>query len=117
MNGVILASGEGGVGVKAAIDALHAGASPIAVVESGLRIVEADRTIRTVGLGGAPNIRGEVECRLSCMCWIEVEQPMLQALVLNSLYRIGIGGKGGEPLSFIMPKSFPERGGCAGYVS
>jgi beta-aspartyl-peptidase (threonine type) len=64
---VILANGEGAVGIPAAIAALARG-SALDAVEAGIRVVERDPRIRSVGVGGAPNILGEMECDAAIMC-------------------------------------------------
>jgi beta-aspartyl-peptidase (threonine type) len=64
---ILLANGEGGVGVAAALAALRDGGSALNAVEAGIRVVEADPTVRSVGKGGAPNLRGEVECDAAIM--------------------------------------------------
>ena len=40
---------------------LAAGAGGLDAIEAGIRLVEADTSIRTVGRGGWPNLLGEVE--------------------------------------------------------
>ena len=64
----VLVNGEGGVGVPRVIQLLKQGASALDAVESGVRIVEEDPSVRTVGLGGSPNILGEIECDAAIMC-------------------------------------------------
>lgn len=61
MGAWLLVNSVGTVGVAAAIDALRAGASALDAVEKGIREVEADPNVRTVGVGGRPNLLGEVE--------------------------------------------------------
>lgn len=65
---MILANCEGGVGCDDAIKALEAGSTPMDAVEAAIRMVERDPGVRTVGLGGAPNIIGEIECDACIMC-------------------------------------------------
>lgn len=64
---MLLANGEGRVGVAAALSALREGGSALDAVEAGIRVVEADPSVRSVGRGGAPNLRGEVECDAAIM--------------------------------------------------
>jgi beta-aspartyl-peptidase (threonine type) len=66
-NLVILTNCEGGVGMKTARDLLLKGGSALDVVEQGIRVVEADVTIDTVGRGGSPNLLGEMECDAAVM--------------------------------------------------
>jgi L-asparaginase len=68
MTCVILANGEGGVGIQTAIDALLSGEIALDAIEAGIRVVELDSSVRTVGYGGAPNVLGEMECDASIMC-------------------------------------------------
>ncbi|MBD3235278.1 MAG: asparaginase [Candidatus Eisenbacteria bacterium] len=64
---VILANCEGLTGMPAARDALEAGRSVLDVVEQGVRAVEADPRVHSVGRGGHPNLLGEVECDAALM--------------------------------------------------
>jgi len=59
---IILTNGEGKIGFKPAVDTLQAGKSALDAVEIGIREVERDPAIRSVGRGGHPNLLGEVEC-------------------------------------------------------
>ena len=68
MKSVVLTNGEGGVGVQTTIDAIRRGVSVLDAIESGIRVVELDPSVRTVGFGGAPNALGEMECDASIMC-------------------------------------------------
>lgn len=58
---VILAGSEGAAGMAAAVDALRRGARALDVVESSIRPVELDPNVRSVGVGGWPNLLGQVE--------------------------------------------------------
>jgi beta-aspartyl-peptidase (threonine type) len=64
---IILANSAGGVGIEAAIDVLRIGRSALDVVEAGIRPVEADPAVRSVGVGGWPNLLGQVELDASIM--------------------------------------------------
>jgi L-asparaginase len=64
---VILTNCEGGAGMSAARATLEQGGSALAAVEQGIRVVEADVSIRSVGRGGAPNLLGEMECDAAIM--------------------------------------------------
>lgn len=68
MTSVVLANGEGGVGVQTAVDAIRSGRPVLDAIEAGIRVVELDPSVRTVGFGGAPNVLGEMECDASIMC-------------------------------------------------
>ena len=58
---ILLANNEGSVGAPAAARLLAAGQGALDAIEAGIRLVEADETVRTVGRGGWPNLLGEVE--------------------------------------------------------
>jgi len=64
---MVLANGEGGVGMAAAVRALQEGRSALDAIEAGIRPVEADPAVRSVGVGGAPNLLGQVECDAAIM--------------------------------------------------
>ena len=68
MTATVLANGEGGVGMGEAIGALSKGRSALDAVEAGIRVAERDPSVRSVGVGGAPNILGEMECDAAIMC-------------------------------------------------
>ena len=63
----VLVNDEGGVGIAAAVEALRDNAPPLDAVERGIRVVERDATVRSVGYGGSPNLRGEMECDAAIM--------------------------------------------------
>ncbi len=64
---MLLVNGEGRAGVEPAWQALAAGATALDAIERGIRAVEADTSIDTVGLGGIPKLHGEVECDAGIM--------------------------------------------------
>jgi isoaspartyl peptidase/L-asparaginase-like protein (Ntn-hydrolase superfamily) len=63
----MIASERGEVGLAAGVDLLRAGASALDAVEAAIRIVESDEDNHTVGVGGLPNLLGEVELDASIM--------------------------------------------------
>jgi isoaspartyl peptidase/L-asparaginase-like protein (Ntn-hydrolase superfamily) len=63
----MIASERGEVGLTAGIDLLRAGASAMDAVEAAIRLVESDEENHTVGVGGMPNLLGEVELDASVM--------------------------------------------------
>jgi isoaspartyl peptidase/L-asparaginase-like protein (Ntn-hydrolase superfamily) len=63
----MIASERGEVGLAAGIDLLRAGASAMDAVEAAIRLVESDEENHTVGVGGLPNLLGEVELDASVM--------------------------------------------------
>ncbi|HZU72292.1 MAG TPA: isoaspartyl peptidase/L-asparaginase [Acidimicrobiales bacterium] len=64
---VVIASTNGAVGIDAAWEVLAGGGSALDAVEAGVRQVEANRDDHTVGLGGYPNLLGQVELDASIM--------------------------------------------------
>lgn len=64
---IILANSEGGVGMAAAIEAMQRGRPALDVVELGIRPVEIDPRVHSVGVGGWPNLLGQVELDASIM--------------------------------------------------
>jgi beta-aspartyl-peptidase (threonine type) len=64
---IIVASSNGRVGISAAMEVLRNGGSAIDAVEAGIRLVESNPQDHTVGLGGIPNLLGEVELDASIM--------------------------------------------------
>jgi beta-aspartyl-peptidase (threonine type) len=67
MRMMVLANDLGEVGMPAAARALEAGCPALDGIEQGIRRVEADSTVRHVGLGGDPNLLGEMECDAAVM--------------------------------------------------
>jgi isoaspartyl peptidase/L-asparaginase-like protein (Ntn-hydrolase superfamily) len=63
----MIASERGEVGLAAGVDLLRAGASALDAVEAAIRLVESDEDNHTVGVGGLPNLLGEVELDASIM--------------------------------------------------
>ena len=64
---ILVTNSEGWPGVAHTAQALEAGGRAIDAVEAGIRLVEADERVRTVGRGGWPNILGEVELDAAIM--------------------------------------------------
>jgi beta-aspartyl-peptidase (threonine type) len=64
---IVVASSNGKVGISAAMEVLRKGSSAIDAVEAGIRLVESNPEDNTVGLGGIPNLLGEVELDASIM--------------------------------------------------
>src|SRR5512141_1359935 len=64
---MILSNCAGGVGMKAARAVLESGGAALDAVEAGIRIVEADTSIDSVGRGGAPDLLGVVSCDAAVM--------------------------------------------------
>ena len=68
MGAVVLTNGEGGVGIRTAVDTLVNKGTALDAVEAGICVVELDPKVRSVGFGGAPNVLGEMECDAAIMC-------------------------------------------------
>lgn len=64
---IIVASSNGKVGIRAAMEVLKNGRTAIDAVEAGIRLVESNPQDDTVGLGGIPNLLGQVELDASIM--------------------------------------------------
>jgi isoaspartyl peptidase/L-asparaginase-like protein (Ntn-hydrolase superfamily) len=64
---VIIASERGEVGLRAGMDLLQAGGSAMDAVEAAIRLVESNEADHFVGVGGLPNLLGEVELDASIM--------------------------------------------------
>ena len=64
---IVLANSAGGVGMAAAAAALLGGRSAVDAAEAGIRPVETDPEVRSVGVGGWLNLVGELELDASLM--------------------------------------------------
>src|SRR5947208_1493734 len=64
---ILITSKNGEVGIRRAMAILRAGGSAIDAVVAGIEPVESNREDHTVGLGGLPNLLGEVELEASLM--------------------------------------------------
>jgi L-asparaginase len=58
---ILVTNNEGTIGVPTTVQHLRAGAVGLDAIEAGIRLIEADPSVRTVGRGGWPNLLGEVE--------------------------------------------------------
>lgn len=58
---ILLTNNEGTLGVPTTARMLTEGAHALDAIEAGIRIIEADPSVRTVGRGGWPNLLGEME--------------------------------------------------------
>lgn len=58
---ILVTNSEGRPGVGKTAELLASGAGGLDAIEAGIRLVEADTSIRSVGRGGWPNLLGEVE--------------------------------------------------------
>lgn len=64
---IVIASANGDVGMAAATEVLRAGGSALDAVEAGTRVVELNTDDHSVGVGGYPNLLGQVELDASIM--------------------------------------------------
>lgn len=64
---IILTNCEGKVGIEKAKQVLLNNGSALDAIEQGIRLVEEDTTIDSVGRGGSPNLLGEMECDAAIM--------------------------------------------------
>lgn len=64
---IAIASVNGRVGIAEAMRVLRDGGSAVDAVETGIRLVEANPHDHTVGVGGYPNLLGQVELDASIM--------------------------------------------------
>lgn len=64
---IIVASKNGDIGMPPAMQILHGGGSALDAVETAARIVESNPEDHTVGLGGLPNLLGDLELDASIM--------------------------------------------------
>lgn len=64
---MLVANGEGASGVVPAADLLRQGASGLDAIEAGIRIVEANPKVRSVGPGSWPNILGILQLDAAVM--------------------------------------------------
>ena len=58
---ILLTNNEGTLGVPTTARLLAEGAHALDAIEAGIRLIEADPSVRTVGRGGWPNLLGEME--------------------------------------------------------
>ncbi len=58
---ILVTNNEGTLGVPTTARLLAQGAQGLDAIEAGIRMIEADPSVRTVGRGGWPNLLGEME--------------------------------------------------------
>jgi L-asparaginase len=64
---ILVTNNEGTVGAPTTARMLAEGAHALDAIEAGIRLIEADPSVRTVGRGGWPNLLGEMELDASVM--------------------------------------------------
>ncbi|MGH2533868.1 MAG: N(4)-(beta-N-acetylglucosaminyl)-L-asparaginase [Thermomicrobiales bacterium] len=67
MEGIVVASTNGAVGIAEALRVLKSGGAAVDAVVAGIRLVEANPDDHSVGFSGLPNLLGEVELDASVM--------------------------------------------------
>ncbi|MCC6792594.1 MAG: N(4)-(beta-N-acetylglucosaminyl)-L-asparaginase [Thermomicrobiales bacterium] len=67
MSGIVVASSNGNVGIRQAVQVLRDGGSALDAVVAGIKPVEANPEDHSVGYSGLPNLLGEVELDASIM--------------------------------------------------
>lgn len=77
---IIVCNNEGKSGIPVAAEMLTQGALALDAVEAGVRLVEDDPAVRTVGTGGWPNLLGDVELDASIMCGSTLRTGAIGAL-------------------------------------
>jgi L-asparaginase / beta-aspartyl-peptidase len=77
---IVLTNGEGEVGMSVAVEMLRAKESGLKIVEEGIKQVELTPLVKCVGVGGAPNLLGQVECDAAIMNGLTLECGSVGAL-------------------------------------
>ncbi len=67
MEPIVIASTNGSVGIRQAVEVLRSGGSAVDAVVAGIKPVEANPVDHSVGFSGLPNLLGEVELDASIM--------------------------------------------------
>lgn len=108
---LVMTNGEGASGMLQAIHSMKIGESRLTVVEEAIKVVELDPSVRTVGLGGAPNLLGEVECDAAIMDGLTLQCGAVGALrgythaivlaraVMEKLPHVFLAGEGAARLA------------------
>src|SRR4051794_28138170 len=71
---ILLTNNEGTLGVPTTVELLAAGRLALDAIEQGIRLIEADPSVRTVGRGGWPNL----------LCEMELDACMMDGSTLRS---------------------------------
>lgn len=116
---IVVASSNGKVGIRQAVEALRRGGSALDAVVAGIEPVESNPEDHTVGYSGLPNLLGEVELDASIMDGRTLaagavgairgfEHPIAIARrVMEELPHVLVVGPGAE--RFAREMGFPER--------
>jgi L-asparaginase len=98
---MILTNCEGKVGIEKAKQVLLSNGSSLDAIEQGIRLVEADITVDSVGRGGSPNLLGEMECDAGIMNGVNLLAGSVGALK-NYLHAISVARAVMEKLPHVM---------------
>ena len=98
---MFLTNCEGWPGLEAARQALEGGKPALDVVELGIRPVEAEPTVDSVGRGGRPNLLGEVACDAAIMDGVTLGAGSV-AYLKDYLHAISVARKVMEQLPHVM---------------
>ena len=116
---LVIASTNGTVGIAESMRVLRRGGSAMDAVEAGIRLVESNADDHTVGFGGLPNLRGEVELDASLMDGRTLQAGAVGAVkhyehaislarkVMEELPHVMLVGSGAE--RFAREMGFPEK--------
>jgi beta-aspartyl-peptidase (threonine type) len=108
---IVIASTNGSVGIRQAVDVLRSGGSAVDAVVAGIKPVEANPDDHSVGFSGLPNLLGEVELDASIMDGRGLRAGSIGALkhhqdaielarrVMDELPHVLIVGQGAERLA------------------
>jgi len=98
---MLLTNYEGRAGVEPCRTVLEAGGSALDAVEQGVRAVEADTSVKSVGRGGYPKLSGEVECDAAIMNGTTLEAGAVGAL-RDYLHAVSVARAVMEKLPHVM---------------
>jgi beta-aspartyl-peptidase (threonine type) len=98
---IVLASTNGSVGIQESWRVLQAGGSAVEAVEAGIRLVEANPDDHSVGLGGYPDLLGQVELDAGIMDGRDLTAGAVAAL-RNFQHPISVARKVMERLPHVL---------------
>src|SRR5215213_506816 len=108
---IVVASANGAVGIRQAVEVLRSGGSAVDAIVAGIKPVEANPDDHSVGYSGLPNLLGEVELDASIMDGRGLRAGSVGALknhqdaielarrVMDELPHVLIAGAGAERLA------------------
>jgi beta-aspartyl-peptidase (threonine type) len=77
---IVITSENGIIGIRESMRVLRSGGSALDAVEAGIRLVEADPAVHSVGYGGYPNLLGQVELDAAIMDGTELTSGAVGAM-------------------------------------